>query len=77
MEIVREIFFISQLKNKYLLKINSEGDFLLNDVNIFEVGIKNRDLKQTSTEKRKYLAIDTDKTEDKFKIPLWLFGFLY
>jgi len=77
MEIVRETFFVSQLKDDYSLKINSEGDFLLNNTNIFEVGIKNRDLKQTQIVNKHYLAIDTDKTEDKFKIPLWLFGFLY
>ena len=77
MEIVRETFFVSQLKEDYLLQINAEGDFLLDGVNIFEVGIKNRELKQTHTGDKRYLAIDTDKTEDICKIPLWLFGFLY
>jgi len=77
MEIVRETFFVSQLKNDYSLKINSQGDFLLNEKFIFEVDIKNRDLKQIDLENKRYLAIDTDKTEDNFKIPLWLFGFLY
>ena len=77
MEIVRETFFVSQLKDDYSLKVNADGNFLLNDKFIFEVGIKNRDLKQIQIENQHYLVIDTDKTEDKFKIPLWLFGFLY
>ena len=77
MEIVRETFFVSQLKGNCYIKMNSQGDFLLNDKHIFEVGIKNRELNQTQIEDNRYLAIDTDTTEDKFKIPLWLFGFLY
>lgn len=77
MEIVRETFFVSQLKDDYALHINSEGDFLLNEENIFEVGIKNKELKQIHTQDKRYLAIDTDKTENIYKIPLWLFGFLY
>lgn len=76
MEIMRETFFVSQLKNEYSLHINSQGDFILDGKYIFELGIVNRDLKQISIAQN-YLVMDTDSTEDKFKIPLWLFGFMY
>ena len=77
MEIVRETFFVSQLKRDFFIAINSEEYFLINNENILEIGIRNRDIKQIDTHKKRYLVVDTDKTENKFKIPLWLFGFLY
>lgn len=78
-EYIRETFFVSQLKEDFSLRLNSYGDFILDDKYILQIGIKNRDLKQISIEnsQNNYLVIDTDSTEDKFKIPLWLFGFLY
>jgi predicted AAA+ superfamily ATPase len=78
-ESIRETFFVSQLKEDFSLRLNSDGDFILDDKYILQIGIKSRDLKQTSIEnsQNSYLVIDTDSTEDKFKIPLWLFGFLY
>lgn len=75
-DILRETFFVSQLSDKYSLKVNAQGDFIFDNKYIFEVGIENRALTQISAAYN-YLVIDTDSTEDKYKIPLWLFGFMY
>jgi len=78
-ETMRETFLISQLKQNFSIKLNSDGDFLVNEMYILKVDIKNNDFKQTRIENSPYfyLIVDTDSTEDKHKIPLWLFGFLY
>ncbi|NWF66514.1 MAG: ATP-binding protein, partial [Campylobacterales bacterium] len=68
---VRETFFVSCFENIYYSDI---GDFVVNE-NIFEIGGKNKDFKQIK-DVNSYLAIDTDYSTEKNKIPLWLFGFL-
>jgi len=78
-ETIRETFFVSQLRQNYTLNVSREGDFIVDEKSIFKVSMKDRDFKETHVEDADnfYLVIDTDSTEDKFKIPLWLFGFLY
>jgi uncharacterized protein len=43
----------------------------------FEVGGEGRSFKQIKDIENSYLIIDTDSTENQYKIPLWLMGFLY
>ncbi len=74
---IRETFFVSQLKHIHNIEISHKGDFLIDNKYIFEVGGENKSFNQIKDIKDSYLVIDTDFTENKTKIPLWLFGFLY
>ena len=69
---VRETFFVSCFDTIYYSDI---GDFRVNDT-IFEIGGKNKTLKQIKDIKNSFLVIDTDYTTDEKRIPLWLFGLL-
>ena len=51
------------------------GDFVVHD-RIFEIGGKNKTLKQIKDIENSFLVIDTDYTTDERRIPLWLFGLM-
>jgi len=69
---VRESFFVSCFDRVYYSDI---GDFII-DEKIFEIGDKNKTLKQIKDIKDSFLVIDTDYTSNERKIPLWLFGLI-
>ena len=69
---IRETYFVNLFKDIYYSDI---GDFRVKDY-IFEVGGINKNFHQIKDIKNSFLAIDTDTTINKRKIPLWLFGFL-
>jgi len=74
---LRETFFITHLKEKHIVSYTNKGDFLIDNKMSFEVGGKNKGMKQISNVSNAYIAADDiDLGVDK-KIPLWLFGFLY
>jgi len=70
---LRETFFVNCFDEIYYSDI---GDFRVSDT-IFEIGGKQKSFNQIKDIPNSYLAIDTDYTVVKHKIPLWLFGFLY
>jgi len=74
---IRETFFTSQLKHLHNIQIPTKGDFLIDDKYTFEVGGENKKFLQIKDMENSYLVIDTDSTQNRYKIPLWLFGFLY
>lgn len=74
---VRETFFFSQLNHSHKIRMPINGDFLVDDAYLFEVGGKNKKFNQIKEEKNSYLAIDEIETGTTNKLPLWLFGFLY
>jgi predicted AAA+ superfamily ATPase len=74
---IRETFFVSQLKHLHNIEVSNKGDFVIDNKYTFEVGGENKSFEQIKDIKNSYLVIDTDTTENKNKIPLWLFGFLY
>lgn len=68
--------------NIYLLRFKSAGiqitfpgkyDFLIEDKYLFEVGGKNKSVKDNDV----FIAADGIETGWGNKIPLWLLGFLY
>ena len=69
---VRESFFVSCFDRVYYSEI---GDFVVGDY-IFEIGGKNKTLKQIKDVPNGFLVIDTDYTVDNKRIPLWLFGLM-
>ena len=74
---IRECFFANQLQESNKINTTSKGDFIINSKYTVEVGGKNKSFKQISDIENSFLVVDTDFTEHKNKIPLWLFGFLY
>ncbi len=74
---IRETFFVSQLKHLHSIEISHRGDFLVDSKYTFEVGGESKSFHQIKDMKNSYLVIDTDSTQNRYKIPLWLFGFLY
>ena len=74
---IREAFFANQLQESHNIMTTDKGDFIIDDKYIIEVGGKSKDFSQIKDVKNSYLAIDTDFIENPYKIPLWMFGFLY
>ena len=74
---IRETFFINQLSKDHEIIAPPEGDFLVDEKFVFEVGGKGKSFKQIKGLENSFIA--SDDTERGFgnKIPLWLFGFLY
>jgi len=74
---VRETFFLNQLAYRYPITYADQGDFIINNNYTFEVGGKNKGLKQIDGIDHAFIAADDIEYGFQQKIPLWLFGFLY
>ncbi len=74
---VRETFFANQLNMKNRLNIAKEGDFLVDEKYLFEVGGKEKGYKQIKDMANSYVVADAIEVGYGNKIPLYLFGFLY
>lgn len=74
---IRETFFLNALSTQYNLSLPVQGDFLVDNQFLFEVGGKNKGGQQIRELKNSYLACDDIDVGMGSKIPLWLFGFLY
>ena len=73
---LREVFFVSMLEG-YNLFVPKQGDFLIEDSYIVEVGGKGKGFKQVKDIDNSFVAADDIEIGSGDKIPLWLFGFLY
>lgn len=73
----RETFFISQLRVLHDVRYPKQGDFLIDDKHLFEVGGKGKTFEQIADVSDSYLAVDDTEVGSGCRIPLWLFGFLY
>lgn len=75
---MRETFFLNQIRSAgYAAQYPKQGDFLVDDKYIFEVGGKNKKFYQISDIPDSYLAIDEEEVGRNNAIPLWLFGMMY
>ncbi|RYG20503.1 MAG: AAA family ATPase [Chitinophagaceae bacterium] len=74
---VRETFFANQLAYEHRLTYSGQGDFLVNDEYVFEIGGKNKTNKQITNVTSAFVVADDIEYGFKNTIPLWLFGFLY
>lgn len=75
---IRETFIYNQLKNSGLnTTMPQQGDFLVNNEFVIEVGGKNKNNTQIKNSKHAFIASDEIESGFSNKIPLWLFGFLY
>ena len=75
---LREIYFIKMILNSgNKLHYSEIGDYIVSDIN-FEIGGKNKSLKQIKDHRENsYLVKDDILVGSKYEIPLYLMGFLY
>ena len=74
----RETFFLNQLKSAgYTVTYPKQGDFLVDEKHLFEVGGKKKTFNQIKELPDSYLAIDDEEVGRGNRIPLWMFGLLY
>jgi predicted AAA+ superfamily ATPase len=74
---IRETFFASLLEENHKLSTAKEGDFIVDDKYVFEIGGKKKSFKQIKNIKNSFVVADDIEVGFGNKIPLWLFGFLY
>ncbi|MDF1884376.1 AAA family ATPase, partial [Sulfurimonas sp. SAG-AH-194-C21] len=74
---IRETFFANQVSVKNHLNIAKQGDFLVDEKYILEVGGKSKKYKQIVNLENSFVVADDIEIGSGNKIPLWLFGFLY
>ena len=74
---IREGFFANQINESHTITTSKQGDFIVDGKYVFEIGGEKKGFKQIKDLEHSFVVQDTDTTEDKNKIPLWLFGFLY
>lgn len=74
---VRETFFFNQLSYNHRIFLPKKGDFLVDDVYLFEVGGRNKGFEQIKDIENSFLAIDGIEIGHYNRIPLWMFGMIY
>ncbi|MCH8534612.1 MAG: AAA family ATPase [Flavobacteriaceae bacterium] len=73
---IRETFFLNQVKQNYDVTASAIADFSIDEVD-FEVGGKNKGLKQIKNAKNGFVVKDDLETGFLNTIPLWHFGLMY
>jgi predicted AAA+ superfamily ATPase len=74
---LRETFFSNQVGFVHTLQYAAEGDFMVDQQYVFEIGGKHKGSKQIDGIAEAYVVADDIETGLGNRIPLWLFGFLY
>lgn len=74
---IRETFFVSQLSHNHQVHYHNQGDFIIDDQFVFEIGGSGKTGKQLDGLKNGYVVADDIETGAPRKIPLWVFGLLY
>ena len=74
---LRETFFLNQLSLHHDVCSPVQGDFLVDDRYLFEVGGKSKTFEQIKDLPDSFLAVDGIEIGSRNRIPLWMFGLLY
>ena len=74
---IRELFFLDMLSVQHQISAPKQGDFLVDQSLLFEIGGKNKTMPSRDSSQKMLLACDDIEQGAGVKIPLWLFGFLY
>ena len=74
---IRETFFASQVSYKHTLNYPKQGDFVVDERYIFEIGGAGKSNKQLKDISEGYVVADNVEVGAFHTVPLWLFGFLY
>lgn len=73
---LREIYFLRAIHGITSIAAPKSGDFLIDDQYTIEIGGKDKSFSQIKKATNAYLACDEMEIGLKYKIPLWLWGFL-
>lgn len=73
----RESFFSSMMSHSHTIHHAPQGDLLIDEKYLFEVGGKKKGFSQIADLPNSYVVADNIETGFGNKIPLWLFGFVY
>lgn len=73
----RETFFISLLQVGHHVTCPKQGDFVVDDKYLFEVGGKRKTFDQIADIPNSFLAVDDTEVGHGNRIPLWMFGMTY
>jgi uncharacterized protein len=73
---IRETFFLNQLSVAHSVTAPKDGDFMVDDSFVFEIGGASKTNDQIRGVPNAYLALDIEGGNNN-RIPLWLFGMLY
>lgn len=65
------------LSKDHELTIPMNGDFLVDEDFVFEIGGLKKSFNQIKSNQKAFVASDGIEMGFQSKIPLWLFGFLY
>jgi len=74
---IRETFVMNMLSQSHSVKLPKQGDFIVDDKYILEVGGRKKGFSQIKDLPNSFLALDDIEIGIGNNIPLWLFGFLY
>ena len=74
---IRETFFASSISYKHNISYPKSGDFIIDEKFTFEIGGKDKNIKQIKHVEDAYIVADDIEIGIDNKIPLWLFGFIY
>lgn len=74
----RETFFLNQLRaGGYEVLYPKQGDFIVDDRYLFEIGGRKKSFEQIKDISDSFLAFDDEEIGRGNRIPLWMFGLLY
>lgn len=73
----RESFFAMSIAHSHQIQQPKQGDLLVDNTYLFEVGGKDKGFAQIRNIENSFVAADGIEVGFGNKIPLWLFGFLY
>lgn len=74
---VRETFVASMLAPAHKLNEPPEGDILVDEKYLLEIGGKSKTFKQIADKPNSFIVVDDEETGIGNRVPLWMFGFLY
>ena len=74
---VRETFFLNITSKDHEVTYPQQGDFLLDERYVFEIGGHSKSFKQIKDVENSFVVADEIEVGYDTKVPLWLFGFLY
>lgn len=74
---LRETFFINQLSQAHKVNYTNNGDFIIDEKFVFEIGGPNKTTRQIKNLKNAYVAMDDIEFGFKNTIPVWMFGLMY
>lgn len=74
---IRETYFVSQLSYSHQTHYHDQGDFIVDDKFIFEIGGFNQTKRQLGQQTNAYVVADDIDSGAPGQIPLWAFGMGY